>query len=125
VLTLDFDALGDTELELLIILEQRAIPGAHPKQHARHEARREVNRVEVSEAEAEREHPREEAFPLLRREEVGPFETSINALLPRCPSADESPEILQRGNSCARLGAARQPTSRRRLDADDGGDGAG
>ena len=85
----------------------------------------ENQRGSVGRAEAEREHPREEAFPLLRREEVGPFETSINALLPRCPSADESPEILQRGNSCAQLGAARQPTSRRRLDADDGREDAG
>jgi hypothetical protein len=72
VLPLDVDALGDTELELLIVLEQRAIPGVHPKQHARHDARREER-----EAEAEREHPHEEVFPFGFRKEVGPLKAAI------------------------------------------------
>jgi hypothetical protein len=87
VLLLDFDAFGNRELELPLVMEQRAIRRAQPKQHTRYEARREER-----EAEAEREHPHEEVFPFGFRKEVGPLKAAIGAPFCGSPAADESPK---------------------------------
>jgi hypothetical protein len=122
VLLLDFDAFGNRELELPLVMEQRAIRRAQPKQHARHEARREIR-----EAEAEREHPAEEAFPFGFRKEVGPRKAAVGAPFFGCPSAEKGSENLRRRSRRdprAFLSPTRQPASDRRLQADDGGEDA-
>jgi len=122
VLALDLDAVIGRERELQVVLEQHAICRVQGEEHARDGARQ-----EVGEAEAERDHPHEEALPFVHREEVGPLEAAIGALDGGSPSAEEGPEFLRRGPRrilSEFASPTRQPASGRRLQADDSGEDA-